>query len=162
MPLLDEKQAFSKRLKDALRKAGVDAAGLLQPIEHRRALVAGQVDDRLAVFRQHPRQVFQQAAAGDVAQGGHLDLLDEFQQRLHINAGRRHQRLRQRGVPQRLLQVGAADLQDLANQRITVGEGPRGGQADQHIALRHLGAITGRVHVEELLDRIFRDFCIGK
>ncbi len=33
---------------------------------------------------------------------------------------------------------------------------------DLRLALRALGAITGRVHVEELLDKIFRDFCIGK
>jgi tRNA modification GTPase len=33
---------------------------------------------------------------------------------------------------------------------------------DLRLALRHLGAITGKVHVEELLDAIFRDFCIGK
>jgi tRNA modification GTPase len=33
---------------------------------------------------------------------------------------------------------------------------------DVRMALRALGRITGRVHVEELLDRIFRDFCIGK
>ena len=33
---------------------------------------------------------------------------------------------------------------------------------DLRLALRALGRITGRVHVEDLLDRIFRDFCIGK
>lgn len=33
---------------------------------------------------------------------------------------------------------------------------------DMRQALRDLGRITGRVHVEELLDRIFKDFCIGK
>ncbi len=33
---------------------------------------------------------------------------------------------------------------------------------DLRLALRALGRITGRVHVEELLDRIFKDFCIGK
>lgn len=33
---------------------------------------------------------------------------------------------------------------------------------DMRMALRALGRITGRVHVEELLDKIFRDFCIGK
>ena len=33
---------------------------------------------------------------------------------------------------------------------------------DLRMALRALGSITGRVHVEDLLDRIFRDFCIGK
>ncbi len=33
---------------------------------------------------------------------------------------------------------------------------------DLRLALRFLGRITGRVDVEELLDTIFRDFCIGK
>jgi tRNA modification GTPase len=33
---------------------------------------------------------------------------------------------------------------------------------DVRLALRSLGRITGRVDVEELLDVIFRDFCIGK
>lgn len=33
---------------------------------------------------------------------------------------------------------------------------------DIRLAARALGEITGRVHVEELLDVIFRDFCIGK
>lgn len=43
----------------------------------------------------------------------------------------------------------AADLPELAAE-------------DMRLALRALGRITGRVHVEELLDKIFRDFCIGK
>lgn len=33
---------------------------------------------------------------------------------------------------------------------------------DLRLALRALGGITGTVHVEDLLDRIFKDFCIGK
>ncbi|HWU27264.1 MAG TPA: hypothetical protein VN154_12775, partial [Rhizomicrobium sp.] len=33
---------------------------------------------------------------------------------------------------------------------------------DIRLALRALGRITGRVDVEDLLDVIFRDFCIGK
>jgi tRNA modification GTPase len=33
---------------------------------------------------------------------------------------------------------------------------------DVRLAMRALGRITGRVDVEELLDIIFRDFCIGK
>ena len=33
---------------------------------------------------------------------------------------------------------------------------------DLRLALRALGRITGRVDVEDLLDAIFRDFCIGK
>jgi tRNA modification GTPase len=46
----------------------------------------------------------------------------------------------------------------------------RGGMADLpelqaedlRLALRSLGRITGTVDVEDLLDVIFRDFCIGK
>ncbi len=33
---------------------------------------------------------------------------------------------------------------------------------DLRIAARQLGRITGRVDIEELLDKIFREFCIGK
>jgi tRNA modification GTPase len=33
---------------------------------------------------------------------------------------------------------------------------------DIRLALRALSRITGRVDVEDLLDVIFRDFCIGK
>jgi tRNA modification GTPase len=33
---------------------------------------------------------------------------------------------------------------------------------DLRLALRCLGRITGAVDVEDLLDVIFRDFCIGK
>ena len=29
-------------------------------------------------------------------------------------------------------------------------------------AIRQLGRVTGRVGVEEILDVVFRDFCIGK
>jgi tRNA modification GTPase len=43
----------------------------------------------------------------------------------------------------------AADLPELAAE-------------DLRLAARALGRITGAVEVEELLDVIFRDFCIGK
>ena len=33
---------------------------------------------------------------------------------------------------------------------------------DLRLAIRHLGRITGKVDVEEILDSIFNDFCIGK
>jgi tRNA modification GTPase len=33
---------------------------------------------------------------------------------------------------------------------------------DLRLAMRALGRLTGRVDVEELLDFVFRDFCIGK
>jgi len=33
---------------------------------------------------------------------------------------------------------------------------------DLRLATRHLGMIVGKVDVEEILDSIFNDFCIGK
>ena len=33
---------------------------------------------------------------------------------------------------------------------------------DLRLAMRAIGRIAGRVDVEELLDFVFRDFCIGK
>ena len=33
---------------------------------------------------------------------------------------------------------------------------------DLRLAVRALGRITGRVDVEEMLDRLFAEFCIGK
>jgi tRNA modification GTPase len=33
---------------------------------------------------------------------------------------------------------------------------------DLRLAARALGRLTGRVDVEDILDVIFRDFCIGK
>jgi tRNA modification GTPase len=33
---------------------------------------------------------------------------------------------------------------------------------DLRLALRAIGRLTGRVDIEELLDTVFRDFCIGK
>jgi tRNA modification GTPase len=50
----------------------------------------------------------------------------------------------------------------LALQRTMKADLPELAAEDMRLALRALGRITGRVHVEELLDKIFRDFCIGK
>jgi tRNA modification GTPase len=48
-----------------------------------------------------------------------------------------------------LERAGAAALPELAAE-------------DMRLAARALGRITGAVDVDELLDVIFRDFCIGK
>ena len=46
--------------------------------------------------------------------------------------------------------------------RAVVGRDPALVGEDLRLAVRALGRITGRVDVEDLLDVIFRDFCIGK
>ncbi len=49
-----------------------------------------------------------------------------------------------------------------ALERAAVVRQPELFAEDLRLALRALGRITGRVDVEDLLDTIFRDFCIGK
>lgn len=49
-----------------------------------------------------------------------------------------------------------------ALERAAVGAAPELLAEDLRLAARALGRITGRVDVEDLLDVIFRDFCIGK
>jgi tRNA modification GTPase len=48
-----------------------------------------------------------------------------------------------------LLRIETAALPELAAE-------------DLRLVLRHIGSITGKVDVEDILDMIFRDFCIGK
>jgi len=62
---------------------------------------------------------------------------------------RERHRLALQDTKQALERSLAVDLPELAAE-------------DLRLALRSLGSITGRVHVEELLDKIFKDFCIGK
>ena len=57
----------------------------------------------------------------------------------------------------RALEDAAAGL-----RRATVAVLPELRAEDLRLALRSLGHITGTVEVEDLLDVIFRDFCIGK
>ncbi len=46
--------------------------------------------------------------------------------------------------------------------RFVAGGPPDLAAEDLRVSVRALGRITGRVDVEELLDTIFRDFCVGK
>ena len=46
--------------------------------------------------------------------------------------------------------------------RATHDQSPELVAEDLRLALRAIGRITGRVDIEDLLDVIFRDFCIGK
>src|SRR5690606_31512141 len=113
----------------------VDVAFFLQPVEHRRALPAGHVDDRLGVVRQYAWDVVQQAATGDVSHGlDRAGFLDQLQQRLDVDTGRSRQQFGQRlAVELDALDIGAGDFDDLADQRVTVGVWARGRQGDQRV-----------------------------
>ena len=50
----------------------------------------------------------------------------------------------------------------LAQGSARLADAPELAAAEVHGALRALGALTGRVDVEDVLDRVFSQFCIGK
>ena len=57
--------------------------------------------------------------------------------------------------------VGEA-LEALERARAQLGIHPELAGADLHLAVRALESLTGRVDVEDVLDRVFSQFCIGK
>ena len=77
---------------------------------------------------------------------GLCSVTQQRQQRLHVDAGGRHDVLGQRTALQRLLQRLGRDLaqglfQHLAHQRIAVGVRPAGSQAQQSVTDLHAAAI---------------------
>jgi tRNA modification GTPase len=53
-------------------------------------------------------------------------------------------------------------LESLRHALTAPGDHPELFAEDLRLGLRAIGRITGRVDIEELLDAVFRDFCIGK
>ncbi len=49
-----------------------------------------------------------------------------------------------------------------ALERFSKASAPELAAEDLRLAVRALGRITGRVDVEDVLDRLFAEFCIGK
>jgi len=96
------------------------------------------------VIGQHARNVFQQAAAGDVRQ--RLDaarwriegvLRQRLQHAAHVNARGRHDGLAQRLAVEGGGQVGCLALEALAQQRKAIRVHATGGQAQHHVAAGH-------------------------
>jgi hypothetical protein len=129
-----------------------DVAGLLEPTEYGRRDPMGGIDACGGTFRQHARQVFGQAAAGDVGKRMYAAGTDRGERRFHVNTGRLQKRLaegqiRSKGGCVRIVDAGGAG--DHANQRKTVGMDPVGGEAEDHVTgcdlapREHLVAFNG-------------------
>ena len=117
---------------------GGDAAGLGKPGEDGRRLDGSEIDFGGQMLRQHARNVFRKAAAGDVGQRlQRAGLADRLQQRLHIDARRRHQHVGERAFAEGGGRVPgkARERNDLAHQRIAVRMHAGGGEAEDDVAL---------------------------
>ncbi len=53
-------------------------------------------------------------------------------------------------------------LAHLESAQLRLGDAPELAASDVHLALRALESLTGRIDVEDVLDRVFSQFCIGK
>lgn len=93
------------------------------------------------------------AKTGDGLEGFLAALTAEIQARLAVREQPPLTRARHREA----LEACVAALQRSATARL-----PELAAEDIRLAVRALGRITGRVDVEDVLDVIFRDFCIGK
>jgi tRNA modification GTPase len=93
-----------------------------------------------------------------VATGEGLDqLLAEIEERLRARIGAGESTLVTRLRHRRALEEAAGAL-----ARALDAPAPELAAEDLRLALRAIGRLTGRVDIEDLLDVIFRDFCIGK
>ena len=96
------------------------------------AQTGGGIDTLLVALAQHAAEVFVLGEPSIVTRARHRAALTETVEALD------------RAVAQ-----GARGQEDLLAEEL-------------RLAARRLGRITGRVDVEDILDVIFRDFCIGK
>ncbi|KAG1537029.1 hypothetical protein G6F50_014939 [Rhizopus delemar] len=103
-----------------------------------------RLDVQAEAFGHHADDVLGQAATGDVghAVDGVAVRLQQRQDRLHVQAGRRHQRIDQLHAAFQL-QIGrlAGAVVDAAHQRIAVGVRAGRSDADQHVTGGDAGAI---------------------
>ena len=53
-------------------------------------------------------------------------------------------------------------LDHLNAARGQLSRAPELAASDVHLAMRALESLTGRIDVEDVLDRVFSQFCIGK
>ena len=119
-----------------------DVTGGLQPFEDGRPLPGRLINHRLGVVRQYARDVFPEAAAGQMGDGVDVNAGNQVEDRFHIDAGRRQQMVGQRfAVKVGGLWVNAANFNNLTHQRIAVRVRAAGGQRHQHIAVSDFAAV---------------------
>ncbi len=144
------------RVLDATEPAPAEVLELGAAADPDTILVLNKIDLAPDAARRFPANLPAIAVSATTGQG-----FDALEERLALAVGQR-------------LEPGAEPALTRARHREAIGEclacfarmadagGPELAAEDLRLAVRALGRITGRVDVEDLLDVIFRDFCIGK
>src|SRR5713226_3027281 len=124
------------RNKLDLLRAGSKPGADLDPSGRRAFAISAQtgagLDTLVAALAEHAAQVFVLGEPSIVTRARHREALTETVEALG-----------------RAIEEGSRGKEDLVAEEL-------------RLAARRLGRITGRVDVEDILDVIFRDFCIGK
>ena len=121
--------------------AGLDIALRLQERHQPRLFPRIGIDHAVSAFRQHARDILQQAAAGNMCERIDQPGAHHRQQAGNIDAGGGHQRVDQQhiGIEQgRAVQLPALIRSQPPHERETVGMHAAGSEAQQHVAGRNL------------------------
>lgn len=147
-------------IEDYLKQLGlISCAPLCLVVFNKRDLLSA--DEEVAVQKQSKRLSVESCFTSCTTQQGIADLVKILSAHLEVLCGKptecsplltqeRHRRHLEQCLKH--LKLFSTELQ--SNSVI--------GAEHLRIALTHIGKITGRVFTEDILDAIFRDFCIGK
>ncbi|TGY89010.1 tRNA uridine-5-carboxymethylaminomethyl(34) synthesis GTPase MnmE [Marinicauda algicola] len=143
---------------DVSRETSHERAALLARLRPGDALVLNKTDLAAPPQIDVPEGVRVIALSVKAAEG--LDALEAFLDETVLDRlGRREAPALSRARHRRAVEEALAALERAREQ---LGRHPELAGADLHLAVRALESLTGRIDVEDVLDRVFSQFCIGK
>lgn len=143
---------------DVSRETSNERAALLARLRPGDALVLNKTD--LAAPPQIDVSEGVRVIALSVKAAEGLDALEAFLDETVLDRlGRREAPALSRARHRRAVEEALAALERAREQ---LGRHPELAGADLHLAVRALESLTGRIDVEDVLDRVFSQFCIGK
>ena len=113
-----------------------------EPVKDRRCAPRRNVNHRSKARRQDAGDVVDQSATCNVCKSADRDFLEQGEQRPDINPCRFEQMIQDGSALEIAQYVGFADLEDLADQGITVGVRPGTCHPDEHITVSNGAAVN--------------------
>lgn len=143
---------------DVSRETSSDRAALIGRLRPGDALILNKIDLAEADPGELPAGIT--ALAVSASSGSGLAALDAFLDSTCLaRLGSRESPALSRARHRRAVEEALGALERARSQ---IGRNPELAGADLHLAVRALEGLTGRIDVEDVLDRVFSQFCIGK
>ena len=144
------------RVLDATEPSALETLELDAAIDPDTILVVNKIDLAPDALRHFPAHLPAIAMSATTGEG-----FPELEERLAIAVAQRLEPGAEPALTRARHRAAIEECLDCFSRMADAG-GPELAAEDLRLAARALGRITGRVDVEDLLDVIFRDFCIGK